>query len=362
LDNVIVTNGQWICLQIKMDYTSGYFQNEPKAYVYVDTALAGPAYVCANASEGKLSVTEVAFRGTGMVDNFAVSQTQQTLAIADIITQSVDANGAVIGTPPLTDAPGYEYEIGGTDYSGGFRIDLAGNTPSYPQYELDRVELVGAGFTNVLNTWTVSGAFMSGTVPITSPIVAGGTYYVQGVYKVKEYTTTVVYSGDDAPENPAVATNAYGTTFTLTLDDSVVLDGSLAILDSYLEDSYTTNNLVGRVLTIPNVQASRTLTVTGNYAGSGPTYPVVITAGSLSWTSLEMGPPMTFSFAATGTVNAAGAMGVLVSETVNGAVNVISGNVAAAVQGGTAITGTVTVTTDISAYDTLFIRGFDYAD
>lgn len=373
LDGVSVTNTQWICLQISLDYVTGYFDTQAYATVRVNGTVAG-SYVVANAALGRKAIAEGSFRGTGMVDNFSVNQTENGLSLATIIKQCVDADGNIID-PALGDT-GTKYEIDQDSVSDAFWVDLANGSPAYPQYELDRVELVGPGFTNVLSGTEVAGEYgVEFDVNSTPPPAAfedDGTYYLRGVYTIKQFTVTVVYDGEGAPANPSPEVLNYGEDFDFDLNDIVDTNGVAIVVNP--ASGYGANGEIfygdtelpegSTVLTLADVTANLTVTISGDFGGAAePVVALVPTEGNpFEWTTIATGSPVTFSFTSGGTVNGAVPvdMDVLVSETVNGAAFVITGSVTAAEETAGVVTGTVTAVTDVSAYDTLFFRGFRY--
>lgn len=364
LDDVSVEDEEWICLRIEIDYKTGFGVQTPYATVYVNDEPAGDAYVVANrlASFAKRSISSVSFRGTGMVDNFTVSETPRELELATIITRSVDASGTVIGS--LTDDPGVEYIIDATptvQYSNEFEgID------GQPQYILRKVELLASDGTTVIKTLA---AIAEVDITTAEGFVDDATYYVQATYAETRIVTTT-YTGDGAPANPSPATVNYNGTFTLDLDGVVALDGDLSILvpgTTYGpggdgEIFYDSSEIVDGVLTLANVTSDLAVGITGTFGSSGPDIDITDN-DTLTFSNIVFGATTsTVGFTAEGTVTASPAVMYLIAST-NLALGAsgefpIEVNVTAAAGTPPAISGSIAIdSADLTGYDSFFIKG-----
>lgn len=93
LDSGDFTDGEWIHLQIKIDYLT--VADQPKATFTVngDVLSASGQTALPTAVKSKRFMESVAFRGTGLVDNFAVTQTARSLGTVTVIEQVIDSEG-----------------------------------------------------------------------------------------------------------------------------------------------------------------------------------------------------------------------------------------------------------------------------
>ncbi len=309
LDDVQVEDGEWVSLKIVVDYTTGIIEMDQNALatVYVNGLAAGEPFVVANKGNAwsKRNVTSVSFRGTGMVDNFTVSEEAVQLQYTTFVTEWVDEDGVVIES----NAPGVEYPINGTYVREFWAID------GKPQYEYVSARLLDSD-RDVIDTF--EGDLVELTVD-DDEILLDKTYYVQGIYKVIVNTVTVIYDGLNAPETDYVPVS-YGENFELDLND-IVADLE-AVEFTYGGNFGEYDDLVDGFIIIEDVTADLTVTVVATFFGDDPgpqDLPIEFDSegANLVFGSIAFGEDnLKIEFTAAGTVIAEEAfdMGVIVKE------------------------------------------------
>lgn len=362
-EGVDVEDGDWVWLQVTINYD----QDNTMAlvsYKVNDTTLTNAAgassFMAANNthSYGKKKVTEVAFRGTGMVDNFSIAEETQQAAVATIVTRFVDEEGKNIDQGMNFQ---YDYTIGSQSYGPMFFDSPARD---HPQYTLVGVVLKDGDF-NVISNFP--GDTVSFSVSDTM-FSDGQTYYVDGVYALPDFTVTVNFesTGGYTPP-PETNTVTYGENFTF-VTNGLYDTGTLMVTN-------VTAGGAAFAFTTPllaNVTADATLLLYGvNWIEPAPPADDVtftIEGGNnanLVFTSMTIaGTTLTVEFTADGTVNQNPAtLWVLYKDAL---VDGTEGDVAveaAVVQDGTSFDGTITIDLgQVALPDSVFVTGLSSTD
>lgn len=346
----------WVCLKIEIDYESAFALARPLAKYKLNgtvmtDATNGVAFTVANRDNAwsKRNITDVQFRGTGMVDNFAVTETAPALTSATIVTRTVKSDGSLIEELATS-----EKIIGQSNYSNEFDPTVADVSLTF-----DRAILVSS---DLSKTNTFAGAIAAFDVSNPGPsgitFSDGLTYYVLGIYETKTYTvtTSIVYS-DAADPDPITVTVNHGDNYS-TNCASYFQPG-----DTYVDgvDNYGTTYL-SPVVDLLNITKNFTITLNGTKPASGD--PIVITDNnSLKFGPIVFGSPnYTVSYTADGTTTGPASMFLIVDEVLPGGqtagVFTIPVEVTAVESPIGKLTGTVSIVpATISGYGTLFFKG-----
>jgi len=312
LEGVKVEDGEWVCLKIEVEYTTGLSDNSQKAYatVTVNGSEAGAPFVVANKVNAwtKQKVTSVSFRGTGMVDNFAVSEEARVISYTSFETEFVNIdNNETIGSLPTVQ------RANGTSYVYEF-----GPITGKPMYEFVGAKLYDSEREYIKDL--DPGLFIL-TVDDDN-YKLDETYYVVGFYKVIVNTVTVIYDGTNAPDTENVQVT-YGDDFVLDLSDIVDFGAGDPLVAYWPSGNETDTDFVdvdeeGKV-TIEGVIEALVVKVVASFVGDPQTSDIVFDSegANLKFTSVTFGETsLTVAFTAAGTVNAEEAfeMGVIVKE------------------------------------------------